>query len=68
MQISPDKSPTDRTMDDFTQIMRLLESARQLADMNQLPMLVYLVEMAKAEARSHRFELRDKKRGQAISK
>ena len=57
---------TARMTDDFTQVMRLLESARQLAEMNQLSMLVYLVEVAKAEARSHRFELRDRKRGQAI--
>jgi hypothetical protein len=54
-------------MDDFTQVMRMLESARQLAEMNQLPMLVYLIEMAKGEARSHRFELREKKRGQSIA-
>jgi hypothetical protein len=53
-------------MDDFTQVMRMLESARQLADMNQLPMLMYLIEMAKAEARCHRLDLRDKKRGKAI--
>ncbi|MGE7369300.1 hypothetical protein ACQKKX_09560 [Neorhizobium sp. NPDC001467] len=50
-------------MDDFTQMMKMLESARQLADMNQLPLLVYLIEVAKAEARANRFELRDKKRG-----
>ena len=51
-------------MDDFSQMMKLLESAKQLADMNSLPMLVYLVEMAKAEARGHRFILRDRRRGQ----
>lgn len=51
-------------MDDFTQMIKLLESARQLADMNELPMLVYLVEMAKAEARGHRFVLRERRRGQ----
>jgi hypothetical protein len=51
-------------MDDFAQMIKLLESARQLADMNQMPMLVYLVEMAKAEARGHRFVLRDRLRGQ----
>jgi hypothetical protein len=51
-------------MDDFTQMIKLLESARQLADMNDLPMLVYLVEMAKAEARGHRFTLRERRRGQ----
>lgn len=45
-------------MDDFSQMIKLLESAKQLADMNQLPMLVYLIEMAKAEARGHRFTLR----------
>lgn len=54
-------------MDDFTQIMRMLESARQLADMNQLPLLVYLIEVAKAEARGNRFDLREKKRGEAIA-
>lgn len=59
---------TSRTMDDFTQLMRMLESARQLADMNQMPMLMYLIEMAKAEARSHRLELRDKKRGEPIDR
>ncbi|RWX75582.1 hypothetical protein EPK99_17955 [Neorhizobium lilium] len=51
-------------MDDFTQMIKLLESARQLADMNQMPMLVYLLEMAKAEARGHRFVLRERHRGQ----
>jgi hypothetical protein len=51
-------------MDDFTQMIKLLESARQLADMNQLPMLAYLVEMAKAETRGHRFTLRERRRGQ----
>ncbi|MEB2843647.1 hypothetical protein GAO09_05985 [Rhizobiales bacterium RZME27] len=54
-------------MDDFTQIMRMLESARQLADMNQLPLLVYLIEVAKAEGRANRFELREKKRGERIA-
>ncbi|MGI2032216.1 hypothetical protein ACRQ1B_07450 [Rhizobium panacihumi] len=54
-------------MDDFTQIMRMLESARQLADMNQLPLLVYLIEVAKAEARGNRFDLREKKRGERIA-
>jgi hypothetical protein len=54
-------------MDDFTQIMRMLESARQLADMNQLPLLVYLIEVAKAEARANRFELRERKRGERIA-
>jgi hypothetical protein len=52
-------------MDDFTQMIKLLESARQLADMNQLPVLVYLLEMAKAETRGHRFTLRDRQRGQS---
>jgi hypothetical protein len=56
-----------RMTDDFTQVMRLLESARQLAEMNNLTMLVYLVEVAKAEARSHRFELRERKRGQIVT-
>ena len=51
-------------MDDFSQMIKLLESAKQLADMNQMPMLAYLIEMAKAEARGNRFTLRDRKRGQ----
>jgi hypothetical protein len=51
-------------MDDFSQMIKLLESARQLADMNQMPMLAYLIEMAKAEARGNRFTLRERKRGQ----
>ncbi len=51
-------------MDDFSQMIKLLESARQLADMNQLPVLVYLVEMAKAETRGHRFVLRERRHGQ----
>ncbi len=52
-------------MDDFSQMIRLLESARQLAEMNELPMLSYFIEMAKAEARGHRFTLRDRRRGQS---
>jgi hypothetical protein len=55
----------DTQMDDFSQIIKMLESAKQLAEMNQLPMLVYLIEMAKAEARGHRFELRERKRGES---
>jgi hypothetical protein len=51
-------------MDDFTQMIKLLESAKQLADMNQLPMLAYFVEMAKAETRGHRMTLRERRRGQ----
>lgn len=51
-------------MDDFAQMIKLLESARQLAEMNELPMLGYLIEMAKAETRGHRFTLRDRRRGQ----
>jgi hypothetical protein len=51
-------------MDDFAQMIKLLESAKQLADMNQLPMLAYLIEMAKGEARGHRFTLRERRRGQ----
>jgi hypothetical protein len=50
-------------MDDFTQIMQLLEAARQFAEINELPMLAYIVGMAKEEARAHRFALREKKRG-----
>ncbi len=55
-------------MDDFTQLMRMLESARQLADMNQLSMLTYLIEMAKDEARCHRLVLRERKRGEVINR
>ncbi len=51
-------------MDDFAQMIKLLESARQLAEMNELPMLAYLIEMAKVETRGHRPTLRDRKRGQ----
>lgn len=55
-------------MNDFNKLMRMLESARQLADMNQLTMLTYLIEMAKDEARCHRLELRDRKRGEVITR
>lgn len=55
--------PKEASMDDFSQMIKLLESAKQLADMNQLPMLVYLIEMAKSEARGHRFTLRERRRG-----
>lgn len=51
-------------MDDFAQMIKLLESAKQLADMNQMPMLAYLIEMAKGEARGNRGTLRERKRGQ----
>lgn len=51
-------------MDDFTHIMQLLEGARQLADMNKLPVLAYLVGVAKEEARAHRFALRERKNGE----
>lgn len=51
-------------MDDFAQMIKLLESAKQLADMNQLPMLAYLIEMAKGEARGHKITLRERRRGQ----
>lgn len=51
-------------MDDFAQIMQLLESARQLAEINELPLLAYLVGVAKEEARSHRFCLRERRKGQ----
>jgi len=53
----------EASMDDFAQMIKLLESAKQLADMNQLPMLAYLIEMAKGEARGHRFTLRERRRG-----
>lgn len=51
-------------MDDFAQMIKLLESARQLADMNEMPMLAYLIEMAKGEARGNKFTLRERRRGQ----
>ena len=51
-------------MDDFAQMIKLLESAKQLADLNGLPMLAYFVEMAKGEARSHKGTLRDRRHGQ----
>ncbi|TCV63615.1 hypothetical protein EDE05_11942 [Neorhizobium sp. R1-B] len=54
-------------MDDFSQMIKLLESAKQLADMNELPMLAYLIEMAKGEARGQRFTLRGRRRGQSKS-
>lgn len=46
-------------------MIKLLESAKQLADMNELPMLAYLIEMAKGEARGQRFTLRGRRRGQS---
>ncbi len=38
-------------MDDFSNIINLLESAKQLASMNEMPMLAYLIDVAKCEAR-----------------
>ncbi|MCO5733896.1 hypothetical protein [Rhizobium sp. SSA_523] len=50
-------------VDDFSQIMQLLEAARQLADVNELPMLAYLVGMAKDEARANRGTLKENRHG-----
>lgn len=51
-------------MDDFAQMIKLLESAKQLADMNGLPMLAYFIEMAKGETRGHKSTLRERRHGQ----
>jgi hypothetical protein len=51
-------------MDDFAQMIKLLESAKQLADLNGLPVLAYFIEMAKGEARGHKGVLRDRRHGQ----
>lgn len=42
-------------MDDFSNIINLLESAKQLASMNGMPVLAYLIDVAKCEARTSRF-------------
>jgi hypothetical protein len=51
-------------MDDFAQMIKLLESAKQLADMNGMPMLAYFIEMAKGEARGQKSTLRERRHGQ----
>lgn len=50
-------------MDDFAQMIHLLESAKQLASMNDLPVLSYLIDMAKCEARDNKPLLRERKHG-----
>jgi hypothetical protein len=50
-------------MDDFAQMIHLLESAKQLASMNNMPMLAYLIDVAKCEARENKPVLRERKHG-----
>lgn len=50
-------------MDDFSQMINLLESAKQLASMNNMPMLAYLIDVAKCEARENKPVLRERKHG-----
>lgn len=45
-------------MDDFSNIINLLESAKQLASMNGMPVLAYLIDVAKCEARENKPVLR----------
>lgn len=59
--------PSD-TMDDFSNIINLLESAKQLASMNEMPMLAYLIDVAKCEARENKPVLRKRKRGESTVK
>lgn len=55
-------------MDDFSNIINLLESAKQLASMNEMPMLAYLIDVAKCEARENKPVLRKRKRGESTVK
>jgi len=50
-------------MDDFSKLINQLESARQLAQMNDLPMLAYLIQMAQCEARENKPVLARRKLG-----
>lgn len=50
-------------MDDFAQIIALLEAAKQLAALNEMPMLAYLIDVAKCEARENKPVLRQRKHG-----
>jgi hypothetical protein len=50
-------------MDDFAQMINLLESAKQLASMNNMPMLAYLIDVAKCEARENKPVLRERRHG-----
>lgn len=55
-------------MDDFSNIINLLESAQQLASMNSMPVLAYLIDVAKCEARENKPVLRKRKRGESTAK
>lgn len=55
-------------MDDFANIINLLESAKQLASMNSMPVLAYLIDVAKCEARENKPVLRKRKRGESTVK
>jgi hypothetical protein len=55
-------------MDDFAQMINLLESAKQLASLNNMPMLAYLIDVAKCEARENKPVLRERKHGQKKAK
>lgn len=55
-------------MDDFSNIINLLESAKQLASMNSMPVLAYLIDVAKCEARENKPVLRKRKRGESTIK
>lgn len=59
--------PSDK-MDDFSNIINLLESAKQLASMNSMPVLAYLIDVAKCEARENKPVLRKRKRGESTVK
>jgi len=60
--------PLSEPMDDFSSIINLLESAKQLASMNEMPMLAYLIDVAKCEARENKPVLRKRKRGESTVK
>ncbi|QKW98451.1 hypothetical protein GSF67_05880 [Agrobacterium sp. CGMCC 11546] len=60
--------PLSEPMDDFSNIINLLESAKQLASMNEMPMLAYLIDVAKCEARENKPVLRKRKRGESTVK
>jgi len=50
-------------MDDFSKIITSLEAAKQLAEMNDLDLLVYLISVAQSETRENRTKLRGQLRG-----
>ncbi|QCL90463.1 hypothetical protein YA62_005455 [Agrobacterium sp. LC34] len=60
--------PLSEPMDDFSNIINLLESAKQLASMNGMPVLAYLIDVAKCEARENKPVLRKRKRGESTAK